>query len=276
MQEKDCIKSMVNQDQSAIKMLSFNGTAVRVVECNDNSVWFVGKDVCEQLGYTNHRKAMNDHCRGVTIRYPIADNLGRMQEVRLLSECDVMRLICSSQLPDAVRFERWVFEEVLPSIRKHGGYIAANSDMTDDEIMARALQVAQKTIDRKNMLIEQQAAQIDEQRKQLELQAPDADYCRKVLACETLITTNIVAGHLGISAKRLNQFLDYEGWIYRQGKTWCASQKIRSKNFCDYATYIYTDEYGHEQSSHLLKWTESGRKAVIELWNKRHNSGKGA
>ncbi len=262
--------------QSEVISFNFNGSAVRTLKDANGEPWFVAKDVCDVLDLGNTGQALNsldsDEKNSITIN---DGNPGNPTKT-IISESGMYSLVLRSRKPEAKAFKRWITSEVLPSIRKHGGYIAANSDMTDDEIMARALQVAQKTIDRKNMLIEQQAAQIDEQRKQLELQAPDADYCRKVLACETLITTNIVAGHLGISAKRLNQFLDYEGWIYRQGKTWCASQKIRSKNFCDYATYIYTDEYGHEQSSHLLKWTESGRKAVIELWNKRHNSGKGA
>lgn len=83
---------------------------------------FVGKDVCQALGYANHNKAMSDHCRGVTKRYPIVDSLGRTQYARVLTEPDVLRLIVARTLPDAVRFEAWVFEEVLPTIRKTGAY----------------------------------------------------------------------------------------------------------------------------------------------------------
>ena len=68
-------------------------TPIRTITI-DNVTWFVGKDVCQALGYTNPTKAMNDHCRGITKRYPIVDNLGRRQEIRILSEADVMRLIC--------------------------------------------------------------------------------------------------------------------------------------------------------------------------------------
>lgn len=96
-------------------------TPIRTVTI-DNVTWFVGKDVSQALGYTNPTKAMNDHCRGITKRYPIVDNLGRRQEIRILSEADVMRLICGSKLPAAQKFERWVFEEVLPAIRKTGRY----------------------------------------------------------------------------------------------------------------------------------------------------------
>jgi prophage antirepressor-like protein len=104
-----------------VKVFSFETGAVRTVEQN-GEIFFVGKDVCKRLGYTNARKTMNDHCKGVTICYPLC-TAGGTQKVRIISESDVMRLICSSKLPEAVKFEKWIFEEVLPSIRKHGGYL---------------------------------------------------------------------------------------------------------------------------------------------------------
>lgn len=82
---------------------------------------FVGKDVCEALGYANPNKAMGDHCKGITIRYPLM-TAGGMQNVRVLIEPDVMRLVVSCTLPEGRRFEAWVFEEVLPPIRKTGAY----------------------------------------------------------------------------------------------------------------------------------------------------------
>lgn len=105
-----------------VSIFNFNDSfPVRTVTI-DAEIWFVGKDICQALGYTNSSKAINDHCRGVTKCYPILDSLKRKQEVRILSEADVMRLICGSNLPSAVKFERWVFEDVLPSIRKTGKY----------------------------------------------------------------------------------------------------------------------------------------------------------
>lgn len=99
---------------------TFNGAAVRVVSI-DGEPWFVGKDVAEVLGYANPADAMTKHCKGVAKRYPL-QTAGGMQEVRILSEPDVLRLIVGSRLPAAERFERWVFEEVLPTIRRTGGY----------------------------------------------------------------------------------------------------------------------------------------------------------
>lgn len=110
------------RDDTTAVVFDFEATtSIRVVVL-DGEPWFVGKDVAELLGYANASDAMNTHCRGVAKRYPIVDALGRTQEARILSEPDVLRLIVRSELPEAERFERWVFEEVLPSIRRTGSY----------------------------------------------------------------------------------------------------------------------------------------------------------
>ncbi|PHN54794.1 Rha family transcriptional regulator [Pseudomonas syringae] len=105
-----------------ITPFQFNSTRVRIVTDEKGVPMFVGRDACEILGYANPNDAMARHCRGVVKRYPIIDSLGRKQEARVLSEPDVLRLIVSSQLPAAQEFERWVFEEALPTIRMTGKY----------------------------------------------------------------------------------------------------------------------------------------------------------
>ena len=256
---------MSNNAQLAV--FSFQGNEVRTVTEN-NEVFFVGKDVCERLGYVNATDAMNKHCRGVAKRYPIIDALGRQQEARILSESDVMRLICSSQMPEAQKFEKWVFEEVLPSIRKDGGYMVAKAEETPEQLYQRCMTLLNATIER-------QKKQIAQQSEQLKLQAPDVEYCHTVLASSSLMTVNTIAVHLGVSAKRLNAFLDGEGWIYKQGKHWCPSFRIRDSGYCEYETVPYINRAGEDCTAHNLKWTEAGRRAVIALWNKRHNRNLG-
>ena len=107
---------------SDLNVFAFDSQAVRVVMV-DGEPWFVGKDVAEVLGYKDTTNAIKQHCRGVVNHHPIVDSLGRNQEVRIISEPDMLRLIVGSNLPAAERFERWVFEEVLPSIRKTGAYV---------------------------------------------------------------------------------------------------------------------------------------------------------
>ena len=92
---------------------------IRTVEI-DGKPYFMATDIAKALGYTNPNKAINDHCRAITkCATPIS---GKMQEVNFIPEGDVYRLIIRSQLPTAEKFEKWVFDEVLPSIRKTGGY----------------------------------------------------------------------------------------------------------------------------------------------------------
>ncbi|MEI7296583.1 Bro-N domain-containing protein [Paraburkholderia tropica] len=123
---------------------------VRAVVIDDED-HFVGKDTCDALGYADHTNAMKQHCRGVVKHHPIPDSLGRMRDTRVLTEADVLRLIVNSKLPSAEAFERWVFEEVLPSIRKTGGYQMSSAprsspkleaEMAGAELYARLLRPA--------------------------------------------------------------------------------------------------------------------------------------
>ncbi|WP_269497262.1 BRO-N domain-containing protein [Castellaniella sp. S9] len=102
----------------------FDQQPVRALLDEQGNTWFVGRDVAEALGYSDTINAIKQHCRGVAKHHPIVDALGRAQETRLISEPDLYRLVVGSRLPAAERFERWVFEDVLPTIRKTGGYFA--------------------------------------------------------------------------------------------------------------------------------------------------------
>lgn len=93
----------------------------------DGKPLFCGADVCKALGYKNQSKALNDHCKGVTKRYTPTG--GGKQQVNFLPEGDLYRLITHSKLPTAEKFERWVFDEVLPSIRKSGMYGADPAEL---------------------------------------------------------------------------------------------------------------------------------------------------
>lgn len=119
---------------------NFNNADVRVIE-RDGDPWFIAADVATLLGYSNPRKAVADHCKaaisgGVTIR----DAIGREQNMTIIPERDLYRLVMRSKLPSAERFEEWVVAEVLPAIRKTGGYSAGTTmpDFTDPAAAARA------------------------------------------------------------------------------------------------------------------------------------------
>ena len=115
--------------------------------------WLVGKDIATALGYTNTRKALNDHVddedKGVTK----CDTLGGAQEMTVINESGLYSLVLSSKLPTAKKFKHWITSEVLPAIRKTGGYIANAETMTDAEIMSKALLIAKQTIESREQRI---------------------------------------------------------------------------------------------------------------------------
>ena len=120
------LKIFTNPDFGEIRTLEENGT-----------VLFCGSDVAVALGYAKPRNAIGTHCKGALKRGILT--AGGNQEMTFIPEGDVYRLIARSKLTGAEQFERWVFDEVLPSIRKNGGYIVGQEAMTAEELMAKAL-----------------------------------------------------------------------------------------------------------------------------------------
>lgn len=120
---------------------------IRVMEI-DGLPWFVGKDVAKTLGYIDTSDAMKKHVDEddkLTRRF--ADS-GQNRKMYIINESGLYSLIMSSKLPTAKQFKRWVTSEVLPSVRKNGGYIAGQETLTESELMAKALLVAQKAFEK--------------------------------------------------------------------------------------------------------------------------------
>ncbi len=191
---------------------------VRTVEEN-GTVLFCGSDIAKALGYTNPRKAVSDHCRCVTKRYigvqtgTKADGTPAMQEVEMLfiPEGDIYRLAARSKLPGADAFEQWIFDEVIPSVRKNGGYLMGQDTMSADELMARALMVAQKTLTDRE-------ARISALTVQNAILAPKAEYFDELVERNTLTNFRETAKELGIAPKKFVQFLLDRKYIYRDQK----------------------------------------------------------
>lgn len=191
---------------------------VRTVEEN-GTVLFCGSDIAKALGYKRPNDAILTHCRG-TVKRRIgvqtgtkADGTPAIQEVEMLfiPEGDIYRLAARSKLPGADAFERWIFDEVIPSVRKNGGYLMGQDTMSADELMARALMVAQKTLaDRE--------ARISALTVQNAILAPKAEYFDELVERNTLTNFRETAKELGIAPKKFVQFLLDRKYIYRDQK----------------------------------------------------------
>ncbi|HBJ2612622.1 TPA: phage antirepressor KilAC domain-containing protein [Clostridium botulinum] len=130
--------------------------SVRTIQ-KENVIWFIGKDVAKCLGYERPTKAIQDRVDNEDKdEVPIKDSIGRSQNTPIINESGLYSLVLSSKLPTAKKFKRWVTSEVLPQIRQTGGYIPTNKDETEEDILAKAILIAQKTIENKNKIIEEQ------------------------------------------------------------------------------------------------------------------------
>lgn len=183
---------------------------VRVFEKN-GSPWFVGKDIASVLGYNNPPKAIRDHVDTDDKTVNDSFTVNGTAPV-LINESGLYSLVLSSRLPTAKQFKRWVTSEVLPSIRKSGGYIAGQESMSDSELMAKALLVAQRQIEERNALIE--------------TMQPKALFADAVSASKSSILVGDLAKLLKqngveIGQKRLFEWMREHGYLIRQkGASW--------------------------------------------------------
>lgn len=228
----------------------------------DSEPWFVGKDVAEALGYKNTKDALSRHVdpedkRGSRIATPSG-----VQEMTVINESGLYSLVLSSKLPTAKQFKRWVTSEVLPSIRKTGGYIPTNN-LSDSEIMARALLIAQKSIDEKNAQIEKQSALLEEQ-------APKVLFAESVTASHTSILIFDLAklirqNGVAIGGTRLFQWMRENGYlIKRKGTDYnMPTQKSMEMGLFEVKETVVTHGDGHTSVNKTPKVTGRGQVYFI-------------
>lgn len=171
---------------------------IRTIEEN-GAILFCGSDVAKALGYSNSRDAISRHCKGVVKRDTLTAGGG--QELLFIPESDLYRLVFSSKLPTAEKFTDWVTSDVLPSIRKNGGYIAGQTELSPSELLAQALKVADRVLAERDARI---AA----------LQ-PKADYFDALVERNTLTNFRETAKELGASPKKFVAFLLEQKYLYR-------------------------------------------------------------
>ncbi|EAC4425294.1 phage repressor protein/antirepressor Ant [Listeria monocytogenes] len=191
-----------------LKLFNFEGNKVRTVILGEEP-FFVGIDVASILGYSNPQKAMRDHCKKPAESL-VNDSLGRPRRTLVLSESDVYRLVLRSDLTSAEKFENWLMEEVLPSIRKHGAY------MTDDTI-ERAITDPDFLIRLATNLKEEKSRRLEAEQK-LEVQRPKVLFADAVSDTEGTILIRDLAkliqqNGVDIGEKRLFEWLRQNGYL---------------------------------------------------------------
>ena len=244
---------------------------IRTIIAEDGEPRFCLADLCKAINVTNHRNVAKRIDQEGVRRMDILTQ-GGLQQVLFVTEAGMYEVLLRSDSEEAKPFRKWVTSEVLPSIRKTGGYIATKHDDTPEEIMARALVVAQSTLERQQkrlqeqtMTIERQEQQIQEQHKELQAAAPKVSYYDETLMSTNTLTMTQAANAIGLSVYALTDRLQKAGVIYRQ-----SGQIMLRVPFCQWGlhktrTNTYTRSNGEIGTSIYMVWTQKGLRFINEL-----------
>ena len=219
--------------------------------------FFVGKDVATALGYKNPSNALQVHVDEEDKTSYLIQVSGSNYKANtlMINESGLYALVLSSKLPQAKVFKHWVTSEVLPQIRKTGGYIPTKDSegrkLSDLEIMAMALQIQQKTIEL--------------QKEQLEDMAPKAEYCDEVLESVSCFTTTQIAKELSMTVHDLTRLLLDLKVMYQQSGQYMLYADYARKGYAKNRTHSYYDADGELHTRTYLVWTEQGRKMIHRI-----------
>lgn len=189
---------------------------VRTLEEENGAIMFCGKDVAMALGYKSPKDAISAHCKGA-VKHRLPTSSGE-QDMTFIPESDLYRLVFSSKLPTAEKFTDWVTETVLPSIRKNGGYIAGQEQLTPEELMAKALLVANKTLADREARICELTAQNSQLTVEKQIMQPKAEYFDELVDRNLLTNFRETAKELGIKPKAFVAWLLEKKFLYRDQK----------------------------------------------------------
>ena len=232
--------------------------AIRTLSNEQGEPMFCAKDLAEALGYSNGRDAVRKHVDGedkTTVAICDTGSNYKSQAI-FINESGLYSLILSSKLEGAKRFKHWVTSEVLPSIRKQGGYMIARPYESDEEIMARALQIMQATLQRR-----------DEQIAKLQ---PRADYADHVLDSVSCFTTTQLAKELDMTAQELNRLLCEMRIQYWQSGQYLLYADYARQGYAKNRTHSHKSLNGDLHTHTYMVWTERGRDFIHQLLNPKY------
>ena len=201
-----------------MQRFDFKGAALRTLIDEAGEPWFVAKDVCDILGHSNVSMALDRLDDDERSKF----NLGRQGETNIVNEAGLYVLVLGSRKPEAHEFKRWVTHEVLPQIRKTGGYIPTTDADDDMTILAKAVMIGKRTMEEQKRKIAEQQTRIDE------LQPKASMWDNFVDIPDVLSVGNSakLLSNLGrpIGRKTLFSWLEHNGWVFRENGHWSARQ----------------------------------------------------
>lgn len=243
------------------QIFNFEQNEVRTVLVNDEP-YFVGKDVAEILGYSKPRNAISTHVDEEDKQdAPIQGGLGGKQKMTIINESGLYSLILKSKLPSAKKFKRWVTSEVLPAIRKHGGYLTPEKVeealLNPDTIIQLATQLKEERTGR--LIAEQKIAEYE----------PKISYLDSILSSTDSVTISQIAADYGMSPQQMNKLLHKLGVQKKVGNQWLLCKKHMNQGYTKSHTTEIPKADGGTKIVMNTKWTQKGRLFIYELLKKK-------
>lgn len=233
---------------------------IRTVNIN-NEVYFVAKDVCDALELSNPTMVVNrldeDECTKL--------NLGRQGNTNFVNEYGLYNLILASRKKKAKEFKRWISHEVLPAIRKTGGYIVGEENLNEDELVLKAMQVMQNKLKRLEDKTNRLEAENNAQFKLIGELKTKADYTDIILKNKSLIKIKAIAKDYGMTANAMNKKLHELKVQYKEGNQWFLYKDYQNKGYTSSETIYLTHTDGTEFTKLNTKWTQKGRLFLYEI-----------
>ena len=268
---------MLNHPIQVLKQTELLGHQFTVYGTAENPL-FLAKEVGEVLEYSesNSSKLTNLVDDDEKVRN-IVTTPGGNQEVWMLTEDGLYEVLMQSRKPIAKQFKKGV-KQILHEVRTTGGYIATKADDTPEEIMARALTIAQATLAKREERLKQLEAETEQQQATIELQekeikqaSPKVNYYDTHLQSVNTLTTTQVAKQIGMVAEKLHKKLNEAGIIFYQSGQWLLYSPYSSWKLHDTRTNTYTRSDGSTGTSSYTVWTEKGRRFIIALYENEWN-----
>ena len=253
---------------------------IQIIKIN-NEPYFIGKEICTLFGDTNYRRSLSNIDKLDKTLIPI-QTAGGKQSMIVINENGLYDLLFSmqpqkakgvSQMTQAIneridklkRFKRWVTHEVLPSIRKTGGYIAGEEKMTEDELILKAMNVLNKKVEIMREENQRLEAENEKQNQLIGELKPKADYTDRILRSRGTVKVNVIANDYGFTATAFNKKIKELGIQYKEGKDWLLYKKYREKGYTHTKTFEFKHSDGTPDTKTNMEWTQKGRLFLYEI-----------
>ena len=242
-----------------IQKFDFKGAALRTLTDEAGEPWFVLKDCMSILDLGNPTETVKMFDKDEFSTTEVIDSIGRRQQTYIISEPGLYRLVMKSRKPEAKEFQRWVTHEVLPSIRKHGGYMAGQERMTPEQMALASMRWLQ--------------SKVDEQAKQLKAQEGKVLFANAVETARTSILVGdfakiLKSNGIDIGPRRLFAWLREHGWLIKaKGSSWnMPTQKAMDLHLFEIKEMTISHSDGHTTINKTPKMTGKGQTYFAKLF----------